>query len=1006
VSLSFVYPQVLWLLALLPLLWAFTLAATPNLQRRARSGAGEPRSTARTALAGARLLWPRLLLRSTILLALVLALAGTQLVRPVDDLTVVFLIDGSDSVSPAQREAAIEYINTALAERRDNDQAAVVVFGRNALVEWAPAELDALTRLTSAPIASRTNIAEAIQLGTALFPADTQKRLVLLSDGRENEGRALEAASLATARGVPLDVVPMPGEGGDDVLVSALDAPDTVREGQQVPLQASIRSSIDTSGQLQVFADGELVDTLAVDIPAGTTTVDVNVPGGDTGFHRYEVRLEAQGDTQPVNNRAATFTTVQGPPRVLLIASEREHSNALQNALQASDVQVDVRTPAQMPANPERLQQYDAVMLVDVLARDVPIAAQRALPVYVRDQGGSLAMIGGRESFGAGGWRRSPVAEALPVELDPRDTQERPDVALVLVIDRSGSMAESAGIGLTKLDLAKEAVYQSSLGLEQGDQIGVVGFDTVANWVLEMQTLPSLVQIEQALSTFNAAGGTNIRSGIEPAAETLAATDARTKHVILLTDGLAGSNYADLIADMRENNVTISVVSIGVDANPALSAIAEQGGGRFYRVTTLSEVPDIFLSETIIVAGRDIVEGQFTPITALPAPVVRGLGSLPPLYGYNATEPRETARTILVSPDDKPILAQWQYGLGRSIAWTSDLKGQWAQDWVTWNEFPRFVGGLLDAMLPPQQTEGLALETRTDGAQTLIDLTVQDTDGRPREVADIEGRLLNPDDEGAPLGFAQVGAGRYRAVVETDEPGVYLAQVAVLDGDGQLVGNLTRGIAIAYSPEYRPQSAPTTAGTAPLLDELAQATGGRASPAAASVFAPPEQPVGIVQEIALPLLWLALLLWPLDIALRRMLLRWSDMSFLGSLLRQRVRRAPRPVAAPAETTVARLQTARSRVQRSAEHKQTKQPSQSIESIAVAEDKPRPAAEPARSKQQAAQQSTSAQQQQPAPTKPAAQRAASKSSPAQSDEALASLLIARQRARRKRQDEQE
>jgi uncharacterized membrane protein len=1003
VSLSFIYPQALWLLALLPLLWAFTLAATPNLYRRARSGASEQRSAARTAMAGARLLWPRLLLRSTILVALVLALAGTQLVRPVDDLTVVFLIDGSDSVSPAQREAAIDYINTALAERRDNDQAAVVVFGRNALVEWAPAELDALSRLTSAPIASRTNIAEAIQLGMALFPADTQKRLVLLSDGRENEGRALEAASLATARGVPLDVVPMPGEDGDDVLVSALDAPDTVREGQQVPLQASIRSSIDTSGQLQVFADGELVDTLAVDIPAGTTTVDVNVPGGETGFHRYEVRLEAQGDSQPINNRAAAFTTVQGPPRVLLVASERERSNALQNALQASDVRVDVREPARMPADPERLQQYDAVILVDVLARDVPLAAQRALPVYVRDQGGSLAMIGGRESFGAGGWRRSPVAEALPVELDPRDTQERPDVALVLVIDRSGSMAEAAGIGLTKLDLAKEAVYQSSLGLEQGDQIGVIGFDTLANWVLDMQTLPSIAQIEQALSTFSANGGTNIRSGIEPAAEALAATDARTKHVILLTDGLADSNYADLLARMRENNVTISVVSIGVDANPALRAIAEQGGGRFYRVTTLSEVPDIFLSETIIVAGRDIVEGQFTPITALPAPVVRGLGSLPPLYGYNATEPRETARTILVSPDDKPILAQWQYGLGRSIAWTSDLKGQWAQDWVTWAEFPRFVGGLLDAMLPPQQTEGLALETRTDGAQTIIDLTVQDTGGRPREAAEIEGRLLNPDDEGAPLAFAQVGAGRYRAVAETDEPGVYLAQVAVLDSEGQLVGNLIHGIAIAYSPEYRPQRAPTTAGTAPLLDELARATGGQLSPAAAGVFVPPEQPVGIVQEIALPLLWLALLLWPLDIALRRMLLRWSDMAFLGNLLRQR--RAPRTVSAPAETTVARLQTARSRVQhktgRSAGHEQVQQPAQP-----GTKDQPRPAAEPARTQPQTTGQQSKPAKRQPAPAKPAAQRAASQSSPAQSDDAVASLLIARQRARRKRQDKQE
>lgn len=1009
-SLSFIYPAALWLLLLLPLLWLFTLKAVPRPGRREASTSTQ-RVRSQNARTGKGLLWARLVLRSIILVALVLALAGIQLVRPVDNVTVVFLVDGSDSVSPARREQAIDYIDTALAERGDNDRAAVVVFGANALVEWAPTELSELERLTSAPVASRTNIAEAIRLGVALFPSGSQKRLVLLSDGFENDGDSEEAIGLARARNVPLDVVPLASQTGDDVLVDALEAPAVVREGQSVPLQVSISSSIETSGRLQIFADNELVDTQDIDIPAGTSTVNLNLESSETGFRRFEVRLEAQRDATTVNNRAAAYTTVQGPPQILLISSEGDRASVLQRVLEANNVDVTVRQPQQVSAEQEDLQQYAAVMLVDVLARDVPLPLQHALPVYVRDQGGGLAMIGGEESFGAGGWRRSPVADALPVNLDPEDTLQRPDVALVLVIDRSGSMMEPAGRNLTKLDLAKEAVYQSSLGLQSNDQIGVVGFDTVANWVLDIQTLPNLADIERALSVFNANGGTNIRSGIEPAAEELAEVEARTKHVILLTDGLAESNYADLIRQMREDGITISVVSIGVDANPALNQIADIGGGRFYRVRTLSDVPDIFLSETVIAAGRDIVESQFTPAIALSSPVVRGLGGLPPLYGYNATEQRPTARTLLVSPDGKPVLAQWQYGLGRSVAWTSDLKGQWARDWLAWSEFPRFINGLLNEVLPPRQVEGLQIQTRTDGVQTVIDLVVEELeDGRVREIAEIQGRLVDPNDEGRPLSFGRVGANRYRTIVETDEAGVYLAQIAALDTEGQLVGNITEGIVVSYSPEYRPNR--TAAGQrdiSPLLTQLAASTGGNETPDPETLFVPTEQPVGVVQEMGLPLLWVALLLWPLDIALRRLLLRSGDAAALGQTLRRPFRRKSRSAPVPAEATVARLQTARERMRASSEQQPTAEaiPPQTSEApmppatpaASPPEQQPRPARQPSRP---AAPPAPARQKQQPKPPAPAAKS----DTPAHSDEALASLLTARQRARRKGRENKE
>lgn len=899
---SFVYPTFLWLLLLVPVLWVFTLAAAspPDHPRRSH--------TIRLQRSNWRF-WATLLVRSSVLIALVLALAGAQLVRAANDLTVVFLIDGSDSVSPVQRQQAIAFVNAAITAGRAHDRAAVVVFGQNALVERAPGELTPLNQLTSVPISSRTNIEEAIQLGLALFPADTQQRLVLLSDGYENDGRAIDAARLAALRGVPIDVVTLPQVSGADVLVSALQAPDVVHEGQDVLLQAHLYSTIATTGQLQVLADGELIVTLPVELEPGATSVPIRVAGGAAGFRRYEVRLEAQGDTQPLNNRAAAFTMVQGPPHVLLVTSEPERARALHNALDATGARVTTIPPSQLPTGQVELKGYAAVILVDVPARDVSHAAQTALPIYVREQGGSLAMIGGFDSFSAGGWRRSPLVAALPVELDLRDTQERPDVALTLVIDRSGSMAvNDGGGGRTRLDLAKEAVYQSSLGLEQHDQIGVVVFDTRGEWILPMQPLPDMMVIEQALSQFGPGGGTDIRSGIALAAEALPLIEARTRHVILLTDGIADSNYADLIEQMRTEQITVSVVSIGMDANPALRQIAELGGGRFYRVNTVADVPRVFLAETVTIAARDIVEEPFTPVVAWPAPIVRDVGRLPPLYGYNVTEARLAARSILVTPDGHPLLAQWQYGLGRGVVWTSDLKGQWATELIQWAEFPRFVAGLLDVLLPPQQIDGLMLATRVDGAQAILEIIARDGEGRPLEAATLQGRLLDPEDQSLALTFAQVGPGRYRAVAEVDRPGAYLAQIAVLGAEAQPIGSVSGGLVVTYSPEYDPRDDRPA-----ILDSLAVATRGRQDPAPSTVFTPTAQRVGVAQEIALPLLWLALLLWPLDIALRRLFIRYRDLAaFLSRLPRRLPQRQQHPI--PASGTLQQLQIARSRAQ--------------------------------------------------------------------------------------------
>jgi uncharacterized membrane protein len=892
-TLTLLFPAALWLLLLLPFLWGFAWAT---------------RAVAMPRLGRGRYL-ALIVLRSLMVLCLILAFAGAQLGRNVRDTAVVFLLDGSDSLSPALREEALAYVNAAMASANPQDRAALVVFGASAAVERAMNTPAPINRLTSVVTTSRTNLAEAIQLGLALLPGDAQKRLVLLSDGGENSGRAADAARLAAVRGIPLDVVPLVGTAGADALIAALELPATAREGQDLPAQVLITSSVAGAAELELFADGDLIRSVTLDLNAGDNRFDLTLPAGEPGFRRVEVRLSAPFDTQPLNNRAAAFTTVQGPPHILLIAPVAEHAAPLQRALTATGLRTTLLAPEQTPSDPVDLQRYAAVALVDVPARRIAPASQRALATYVREQGGGLLMIGGATSFGAGGWRRSPLAPILPVELDPPNRQDRPDLGLAVVIDRSGSMAETVSGGRNRLDLAKEAVYQAALGLSERDQLGIFVFDEFAQTILPMQPLPSLIDLESALSRITLGGGTNIRSGIAEAATAMTAVDARVRHVILLTDGIADSNYNDLVQAMRAEQITISVVAIGSDANPNLRTIANTGGGAFYSVTSVAEVPQIFLEETVRVARRDIVELAFTPALALDAPPVRGLGPLPLLRGYNATGFRPTARTLLTAPDPEvpgervPLLAVQQVGLGRTLAWTSDLKSQWAGDWLGWEPFVRFATGLVDVTLPPLATDQLSLAAQVDQDQAQFLLTVTTPDGRPRTAGALEARLLDPAGAASNLSFTAIGLGQYRAVATVDQPGVYLAQIGVFAPDASAIGQVNSGVVVSYSPEYGPRSS-----NSGLLTELASLTSGRIIPPPDTIFTAPGQVVGQVQEIALPLLWLVLVLLPFDIALRRLFLRNV------TLPRPNLRPAAQPAPEP-DPALARLQAARNRTRR-------------------------------------------------------------------------------------------
>lgn len=453
---------------------------------------------------------------------------------------------------------------------------------------------------------------------------------------------------------------------------------------------------------------------------------------------------------------------------------------------------------------------------------------------------------------------------------------------------------------------------QSANLLGEQDTLGVVAFDNGAEWFLPATQGVSTADVEDAVSGIEPRGSTNVRVGLLEAEEMLLNTDARIKHIILLTDGWGGGGDNLEIAErMRDEGITLTVVAAGSGSANYLEDLAITGGGRYYPAEDMSDVPEIFLQETITAVGNYIIEEPFFPAIATDSPVLDGLDEgFPQLFGYNGSTIKDTARAVLVSSDQSPILAQWQYGLGRSVAWTSDAKGQWARNWVNWEQFPRFAAQLVGWAVPERNIQNVTTDVYAENSQTVIDVAVQDNSGSPYEDLQMTATLIREGDSQEQITLTQVAPGEYRANVPSPAPGTYLVQLSG-EQEGRTVIQDTAGLVVPYSPEYRQdQSNPQ------LLMELMEITGGRQLAAPEDTFARNLSSVARAQEIALPLLLLALLLFPLDIGLRRLLLRKQDFAGAHAWIQARLRRQSRSPATP-NATLTRLSSAKQRANQQA-----------------------------------------------------------------------------------------
>lgn len=867
-------------LALLLLLPVMALTVGLYLSARRRVGVGRRRTA--------------LLVRTLLLSALVLSLAGFRLVLPVDRLATVFVVDLSDSVGNDGREDALAFLRETLELIPDGDVAGIVAFGKEALVERLPSDLAEIERIASTPVRSASDIGAALRLATALFPDDAQKRIVLMSDGNDTSGTGQAEAALAATRDVRIETRLIGLGDSDEVLVERLITPSTSNLGESVEVIAEIRSSVAQPAAVRLFVDGQIVATERVQLNAGLTRVVFDVTPSEAGFHTFRVVVEAARDTFSENDRADSNTIVKGEPRTLVLAGDPAVAAELVAALEAQRQLVDTIVPEALPTEFAALATYDSVVLVDVPRVRLSDRQLAALQVFVRDLGKGLVMIGGPDSYGAGGYQRTPLEETLPVDMGVRDRQKQPDVALVVVIDQSGSMdachcntfGDGVGggtqiQGVRKIDIGKEAILRAAAAMSARDELGVVGFDERAHWVVRTQPLGNVADLQGQIAGMQPVGQTNIFAGLEQAVGSLETATATRRHIILLTDGWSSSGqYEQILERMKAAGITLSTVGAGGGSNPFLEGLAERGGGRFYDAANPASIPDIFLKETQQVSGQQIIEEPFFPILTSSSPILRGLeDGLPRLRGYNGTTAKPAAQTVLVTARDDPLLAQWQYGLGRSVAWTSDSTGRWARDWMGWSGFSRFFSQLVAWTFPGEETGGIEARFDTQGGRTTLHVESVEPDGSPRDFYDTSAVVVGPDLEPRGVSLVQVAPGVYEARLGEVDAGAYAVRITQLRPGSSPLGR-TLGLVAPTSAEYRVLG-PNEA----FLATVRTATGG-------SVVATPLDPW--VRDITATsrftdlwpyLLVLALLLWPLDIALRRVSIGRREFAAAGAWVR-------------------------------------------------------------------------------------------------------------------------
>lgn len=756
-------------------------------------------------------------IRIAVLVLLVLAMCGIGLKKTSDHITTIYLVDVSDSVASKKGEVE-EFVKDGINGMPSGDKAGVIAFGSDTKVEQFVTDKKLFTGMETSPVTTATNLEKAVQSAMALFTDDSAKRLVLITDGNENEGSLQNMSTALVSNQVAVEVHKIESNNEKEVYINNVTVPEEVNLGDTFQVEVEIESNVKTTAKLTLYSGNIEKASETVELETGTNHFVFRDTQTESGLKTYRVRIEPLDDTNTINNEYAAFTNAKQGEAVLLIEGTPGQGEVFTQILDAANINYHTIVPQTAPNTIVEMNAYKSIITLDVHADDLPTGFKENLESYVKDYAGGFIAIGGENSFALGEYKGTSLETVLPVSMDLEGEKEVPPLSMAMVIDHSGSMSEGNGV-ITYLDLAKQAAVSALKHLRSIDKIGVVAFDDAYQWVVKLTQVENTEDITEQIYGIAEGGGTSIYPAVDAAQKALEGADTQLKHIILLSDGQDGfGEYDDLLGRLKENGITLSTVAVGDGADATLmSYLAEQGGGRYYYTGIETDLPRIFAQEVYLSAKEYLNQREFTPIVTKNSDILENVTSegLPTMLGYIASTAKATATVHLMSDTEDPILTTWQYGLGKTVAFNSDGENKWTANYAGWSNYAALWKNIIEWTIAGEEEDGEKFLVTQNGSTANISYQIEDYNANTKVSA------VYTDEEGntKEIQLDATAPGTYEKDITFDKTGVYSINIR-REENGEIVSNKNSAMAMQYSPEYKYEESHDA------IEEFIESTGG------------------------------------------------------------------------------------------------------------------------------------------------------------------------------------
>lgn len=735
--------------------------------------------------------------RALLVILITLAAIGVSFSSKSDVIHTVFLIDRSSSIL-SEKENVELFINDAIKRKGIDDKVSIISFAGDVSTDYTSFNDMRKISLNSIVNENATNYEESLKRANDIINSNENGRVVLISDGLENQSDYNNIIDDFKLNNIEFKFVKINSNHGIDSQVSSVNVPKEITVGESFQIDLELYSTKTSSAVLRIYKGSEIFSEKEINLSKGKNNFTYKDILEKSGNQIYTAEIDMMGDYYVNNNKYSTMTNGIGSPRLLIVEDDEKSGSYIASLASNNGYKVDLYNSQEPPTDLKNLLKYQAIILSNVTLEETPNNFIGSLKTYVEDFGGGLFVTGGPKSYALGGYYKTELEEILPINMEMKRDGMLPSVSMVIIIDKSGSMDGS------KMDMAKEAARKAVDAMKPNDSMGVLAFDDTRAWVARLTSTDEKNEIVNAIGTINSGGGTSILPALRDGIDELKTSNSKLKHIILLTDGQAESTgYDSLIKTAIDNEITISTIAVGSGSDVRLlDYIAREGMGRFYNVINPSNIPSIFTKETFLASKSYINEEVFTPIISSDSGIVRPLyNEMYDLMGYVSTSLKANSELILKTDKDEPLLASWNYGLGKTSAWTSDAGGTWSSSLLASDSGKTMFLNIINDLLISNSSEDINISTSQNGSNVNIVVGKENL-----STALISEEIILIDKDGSESKYTgDVYNNQFvKANLKNIEEGLYIIKSSALL-DGEKVYK-TSPLLINYSSEYNIRS--------------------------------------------------------------------------------------------------------------------------------------------------------------------------------------------------------